>query len=101
MWKGIKKKSIVWSDHLLYEVITSYESQEWILSYHNIVDFWSVKNLYHSPYQMIMNSLYLLKFLVEWFFWHGKWCDAITTNENNFEIFLKTINWDIQWNKCF
>jgi hypothetical protein len=26
-------------NNILYEVITSYEYQEWILSYHNILDF--------------------------------------------------------------
>jgi len=53
-------------NNMLYEVITSYESQESILSYHNILDFWSVKNLHHNPYHMIMDSLYLLKSLIEW-----------------------------------
>jgi len=55
-------------NNILYEVITSYEFQEWILGYHNILDFWSAKNVHHNPCHMIMNSLYLLKFLVEWFF---------------------------------
>jgi hypothetical protein len=26
-------------NNILYEMITSYESQEWILSYHKILDF--------------------------------------------------------------
>jgi hypothetical protein len=41
-------------NNILYEVITSYEYQEWISIYHNILDFWSAKNLHHNPYHMII-----------------------------------------------
>jgi hypothetical protein len=50
-------------NNILYEVITSYEYQEWILSYHNILDFWIVKNLHHSPYHMTMDSIFFKKIL--------------------------------------
>jgi hypothetical protein len=52
-------------NNILYEMITSYEFQKWILSYHNILNFWNDKNLHHNPYHMIMDLLYLLKYLVE------------------------------------
>jgi hypothetical protein len=56
-------------NNILYELITSYAHQEWISSCHNILDFWSANNLCHNPYHMIMDSLYLLKCLIEWFFY--------------------------------
>jgi hypothetical protein len=73
--------------NILYEMIRSYEFHEWILSYHNILDFLSITKLHHSLYYMIMDSTYLLKCLVEDFFWHRKQCDAIDKNEDNFERF--------------
>jgi hypothetical protein len=33
------------------------------------MDFWSGKNLHHKLYHMIRDSLYLLKWLIEWFFY--------------------------------
>jgi len=66
-------------------MITSYEFQEWILSYHNILDFWSVKNLHHSPYHRLIIFTKMLSWIN--FFWPRKQCDAIDTKENNFERF--------------
>jgi len=88
-------------NNILYEVITLYESEEWILNYHNILDFWSLKNMHHSPYHMIMDSLYLLKCLVLWLFltWKIMWCHWYKGRQ--FWKILKTINWDIWWNMDF
>jgi hypothetical protein len=88
-------------NNIIYEAITSYESQEWILSYHNILGFLSVKNLFHNPYHMIMDSTYLLKCLVEWFFltWKVVWCHSYKGEQ--FWKILKTINWDTWWNINF
>jgi hypothetical protein len=63
MWKWLNKTIyyMKWSHHMHIKNI-------WISSYHNILDFWSAKNLHHNPYLMIMDSLYLLKCLMEWFF---------------------------------
>jgi hypothetical protein len=58
-------------NNILYEMITSYEFHEWILSCHHILDFWSVIKLHHNPSYVIMDFTYLLKCLIEWFFKHG------------------------------
>jgi hypothetical protein len=65
----VANNSFSTSDNRIYEMIISYESQKWILNYHNILDFWNVKNLHYNPYHMIMDSRYLLKCLVKWFFY--------------------------------
>jgi hypothetical protein len=40
---------------------------------------------------MIMDLLYLLKWLIEWFFLHKKYHDAINTKEDNFKRFWKPL----------
>jgi hypothetical protein len=65
---GTKYKWIICendSKHLILLVIWShcmnFINRFWV----NILKFWNAKNFHHSPYHMIMDSLYLLKCLVE------------------------------------
>jgi len=50
------------------DMITLYEFHEYILSYHNILDFWNAKKLASQFISYNCGFIYLLKCLFEWFF---------------------------------
>jgi hypothetical protein len=92
MWKGLKKIKL----HVIWSNCMNFMNRFWVT-----ITYWTFempKTLWHNSYHMIMDSLYLLKCLIEWFFKTYKvvWC--YWYKGRWFWKILKTINWNIKYN---